>query len=175
MQITRMLTSLKNYTMSLFNGRLFKYVDELMPLLGATLPSPFREELQGISEISGIPLGEIVLYNVFYELFTVCTSVIVEDEEGRMYHARNLDFGLFLGWDGKNQTWLTTENLRPLVVKLTFTRGNRTLFQSINFAGYTGILTGIKKVFLLILKLRPAKNFTLSVFNLIPPNRTRSH
>lgn len=26
--------------------------------------------------------GEIVLYNIFYELFTVCTSIVAEDPSG---------------------------------------------------------------------------------------------
>ncbi|XP_021963900.1 acid ceramidase isoform X2 [Folsomia candida] len=146
MLVSAMLNNLKNYTLSLFGGELFSYVDALMPLLGRTLPPPFRDEMRGMSEISGIPFGELVLYNVFYELFTVCTSILAQDTANDLlFHARNLDFGLFLGWDAKNQTWLTTEFLRPLVIKLTFTRGNRTIFQSVNFAGYIGILTGLKK------------------------------
>ena len=63
----------------------------------------------------GIPEGEVALYNVFYELFTLCTSIIEEDKSGQLYHARNLDFGLFLGWDNKNDTWLMTEKLRKIV------------------------------------------------------------
>ena len=27
-------------------------------------------------------LGEVVLYNIFYEIFTVCTSIIAEDKTG---------------------------------------------------------------------------------------------
>ena len=42
-------------------------------------------------------VGEVVLYNIFYEVFTVCTSIVAQDTNGKMYHARNLDFGLFLG------------------------------------------------------------------------------
>ena len=42
-------------------------------------------------------LGDIVLYNIFYEVFTVCTSIVAHDDKGTMYHARNLDFGLFMG------------------------------------------------------------------------------
>ena len=41
--------------------------------------------------------GEIVLYNIFYEIFTVCTSIVARNENGKMFHARNLDFGLFMG------------------------------------------------------------------------------
>ena len=42
-------------------------------------------------------VGEVVLYNIFYEVFTVCTSIVAQDTNGKLYHARNLDFGLFLG------------------------------------------------------------------------------
>lgn len=69
-----------------------------------------------------VRLGEIALFNIFYEVFTVCTSLVAEDPKGKkiqilfplhfkqtellvnqvsfsgnIYHARNLDFGLFMG------------------------------------------------------------------------------
>jgi acid ceramidase len=47
-------------------------------------------------------------------------------------------------WDVKNHTWLTTEALRPLVVELDFQRGGQTVYKSVNFAGYVGVLTGMK-------------------------------
>uniref|UniRef100_A0A8B9RL50 Acid ceramidase n=1 Tax=Astyanax mexicanus TaxID=7994 RepID=A0A8B9RL50_ASTMX len=89
-------------------------------------------------------LGEVVLYNIFYEVFTVCTSVVAEDLKGNLYHARNMDFGLFMGWDIKNQTWTLTEKLKPLVVNVDFQRKSRTVFKSTGFAGYVGVLTGIR-------------------------------
>lgn len=49
-------------------------------------------------------------------------------------------------WDMKNRTWLITEKLRPLVVNIDFRRNNRTVFKSTNFAGYVGMLTGIRPV-----------------------------
>lgn len=67
-----------------------------------TLPHPYGEEIKGIANATNIELGELVLYNIFYEIFTLCTSIVGEDSNGKMYHARNLDFGLFLGWDLKN-------------------------------------------------------------------------
>ena len=27
-------------------------------------------------------LGEVVLYNIFYEVFTVCTSIVAQDKQG---------------------------------------------------------------------------------------------
>ncbi len=43
-------------------------------------------------------LGEIVFYNIFYEISSLCTSVVAEDQNGNVFHGRNLDFGLFLGY-----------------------------------------------------------------------------
>lgn len=39
---------------------------------------------------------------------------------------------------------MTTEALRPLVVELDFQRGGKTVYKSVNFAGYIGVLTGLK-------------------------------
>uniref|UniRef100_A0A3B4WHA9 ceramidase n=1 Tax=Seriola lalandi dorsalis TaxID=1841481 RepID=A0A3B4WHA9_SERLL len=61
----------------------------LQPLMVDTLPNPFSDEIKGIATVSGIPLGkktqifffnfcnlgEVVLFNIFYEVFTVCTSI----------------------------------------------------------------------------------------------------
>uniref|UniRef100_A0AAZ3PRR4 Acid ceramidase n=1 Tax=Oncorhynchus tshawytscha TaxID=74940 RepID=A0AAZ3PRR4_ONCTS len=82
-----------------------------LPLIVNTLPYPFNEEIKGVATASGVPLGEVVLYNIFYEIFTVCTSLV---------------------------------KLKPLVVNIDFQRGNKTVFKSTNFAGYVGMLTGIK-------------------------------
>ncbi|XP_034455800.1 N-acylsphingosine amidohydrolase (acid ceramidase) 1b isoform X2 [Hippoglossus hippoglossus] len=126
------------------SGRLVELVDVTLPLMAKTLPKPFGEEMKGIADVSGIPLGEVVLFNIFYEVFTVCTSVVAEDDKGNLIHARNLDFGLFMGWDVKNKSWIISEKLKPLVVNLDFKRNNKTVFKSTNFAGYVGMLTGIK-------------------------------
>uniref|UniRef100_A0A8C2JRV4 Acid ceramidase n=1 Tax=Cyprinus carpio TaxID=7962 RepID=A0A8C2JRV4_CYPCA len=138
----------KNTEVKLFNNvHVFYHVSHVSykkPLIVDTLPQPFSDEIKGIAAVSGIPLGEITLFNIFYEVFTVCTSIVAEDFNGNIYHARNLDFGLFMGWDRQNKTWTLTEKLKPLVVNVNFQRGNKTVFKSTNFAGYVGILTGIR-------------------------------
>ncbi|XP_072240939.1 acid ceramidase [Leuresthes tenuis] len=126
------------------SGRLTELVDITLPFMVDTLPNPFGEEIKGIADVSGVPLGEVVLFNIFYEVFTVCTSVVAEDDKGNLLHGRNLDFGLFMGWDIKNKSWTISEKLKPLVVNLDFRRKNQTVFKSTNFAGYVGMLTGIK-------------------------------
>lgn len=109
------------------------------------LPSPYREELNGIADTTGVPLGEIVLYNIFYEIFTVCTSVIAQDDSGHIYHARNLDFGLFLGWNDTTHEWRISEHLRKMVVNVNWIKDGKIVFVSNNFAGYIGIYNGMKK------------------------------
>uniref|UniRef100_A0A8C2ZYY0 Acid ceramidase n=1 Tax=Cyclopterus lumpus TaxID=8103 RepID=A0A8C2ZYY0_CYCLU len=126
------------------SGKLIELVDVTLPLMVDSLPDPFGEEIRGIAAVSEIPLGEVVLFNIFYEVFTVCTSVVAEDDKGNLLHGRNLDFGLFMGWDIKNKSWIISEKLKPLVVNLDFKRNNQTIFKSTNFAGYVGLLTGIK-------------------------------
>ncbi|XP_061536358.1 acid ceramidase [Phycodurus eques] len=125
-------------------GKLIALVDVTLPLIVNTLPYPFGDEIKGIAAASGVPLGEVILFNIFYEVFTVCTSVVAEDAKGNLLHGRNLDFGLFMGWDVKNKSWVLSELLKPLVVNVDFKRNNRTVFKSTNFAGYVGMLTGIK-------------------------------
>lgn len=139
-----LLLNLKNFTSAFFHGRLFKLIDKYLPYMAETLPEPYLSELKGIARVADISLGEITLYNIFYEVFTVCTSLISQKADGSILHARNLDFGLFLGWDTQNHTWSTTEVLRALVVELDFQRNSKTVFKSVNFAGYVGVLTGMK-------------------------------
>ncbi|XP_069833799.1 acid ceramidase isoform X2 [Dendropsophus ebraccatus] len=143
--LTAMIQQIKDLVKFVFHSeKLIDLVDTKLPALVGNLPPPFDEEIKGIADASGLPLGEVMLFNIFYEVFTVCTSVVAEDPSGKLLHARNLDFGLFLGWDVKNNSWMVTELLRPLVVNVNFQRNNKTVFLSTSFAGYVGMLTGMK-------------------------------
>ncbi|TMS23478.1 Acid ceramidase [Larimichthys crocea] len=144
-QLVEMIQAIKDLANAFVpSGRLIELVDIALPLMVDTLPDPFGDEIKGIAADSGVALGEVVLFNIFYEVFTVCTSVVAEDDKGNLFHGRNLDFGLFMGWDAKNKSWIIAEKLKPLVINLDFKRNNQTVFKSTNFAGYVGMLTGIK-------------------------------
>lgn len=130
-----------------FNKYEIQVVDVAFDLLLKTLPEPYRSEIKGVAEVLGISEGEVTLYNVFYELFSVCTSIIEEGPDGQLYHARNLDFGLFLGWDSKNDTWLLSERLRKVVYNVDYQRDGKTIYQSASFLGYVGVLTVVKPPF----------------------------
>jgi acid ceramidase len=111
-----------------------------------TLPAPYPDEIKGIADATGLPLGDLALYNMFYEVFTLCTSIVGQDSQGKMYHARNLDFGLFLGWDTKNDTWLLSELLRPLIINVNYTRSGVLKYKTVTFVGFVGVITGVKPV-----------------------------
>lgn len=96
----------------------------------------YGKELKGISNTTGIKINDIVLYNIFYEIFSLCTSIITKNSNGDVIHFRNLDFGLFMN------------NIIPLLHKLTiqvnFIKNNRIIYKAHTFAGYIGIFSGIK-------------------------------
>ncbi|KAF6083710.1 N-acylsphingosine amidohydrolase 1 [Phyllostomus discolor] len=126
------------------SGKIMQIVDQKLPGLLGNFPGPYEEEMKGIADVTGIPLGEIISFNIFYEFFTICTSIIAEDKKGHLIHGRNMDFGIFLGWNINNNTWVVTEALKPLTVNLDFRRNNKTVFKASSFAGYVGMLTGFK-------------------------------
>ncbi|ELT93716.1 hypothetical protein CAPTEDRAFT_173062 [Capitella teleta] len=126
-------------------------IDNDLGFLVSSMPQPFQDEMRGLSKSSELPLGmfyfltgEVLLYNIFYEAFTVCTSIVAQDANGQLFHGRNLDFGLFLGWDTKLHAWKVTTALKPMIVNLDFQKAGKTIFKTVNFAGYIGALTGFK-------------------------------
>nr|XP_040123702.1 acid ceramidase isoform X2 [Ictidomys tridecemlineatus] len=140
-----LVNSMKNVVNSFVpSGKIVQLVDQKLPGLLDNLSGPFEEEMKGIADVTEIPLGEIISFNIFYEIFTICTSIITEDKEGHLLHGRNMDFGVFLGWNVNNNTWVVTEELKPLTVNLDFQRNNKTVFKATSFAGYVGMLTGFK-------------------------------
>lgn len=70
---------------------------------------------------------------------------------------------VFCRWNTNNNTWVITEDLKPLTVNLDFQRNNKTVFKGTSFAGYVGVLTGLKPVrnrpcLILPAALRPASS-----------------
>uniref|UniRef100_A0A5G2QVG2 Acid ceramidase n=2 Tax=Sus scrofa TaxID=9823 RepID=A0A5G2QVG2_PIG len=114
------VNSLKNMVNAFVpSGKILEIVDQKLPGLLGNFPGPFEEEMKGIAAVTGIPLGHLL-------------------------HGRNMDFGLLLGWNINNNTWVVTEQLKPLTVNLNFQRNNKTVFKAASFAGYVGVMTGFK-------------------------------
>jgi len=100
------------------------------------------EELQGISEESGVAMYLLVAFNVVLDLLMGCTSGGVRSlksnqlsSKAKMLHFRTLDW--------------TMDPLRLVVVQLDFIRSNSStptaiLASSITYVGFVGVLTGLR-------------------------------
>jgi len=143
-KIKELINSAKGFITAFLGEKLVGLLEELLAKLDEKFPAPYNEELKGIARVTGIPLGDIVLYNMFYEVDTVCTSIVAEDPQGKLYHARNLDFGLFLGWNEKTHDWSITEILRKTIINVDWRKNGKTVFKSVNFAGFVGVYNGVR-------------------------------
>ena len=106
-----------------------------------------NEELLGISETARISMYLLVAFNVLLDLFMGCTSGAVrvkdDDQNTRMLHFRTLDWGM--------------DALRKVIVHLDFVEkpGGKVIASSITYAGYVGVLTGVRKGLSVSLNFRP--------------------
>lgn len=115
-----------------------------------------QAELRGISKTTGVSIYLLVCFNVLLDLFMGCSSggAAVRDGnsndgkvgEGRgtkMVHFRTLDWGM--------------PSLRRVVVQLDFVleKDGPVLASSITYAGYVGVLTGVREGLSMSLNFRP--------------------
>ena len=100
-----------------------------------SIRQPYRDELLGFAVSANRTVGEVIVFNVFLDIFThkhnlMCTSVVTEDTHGQILHGRNLDF-LF-------------QIMREMVVVLEFKRNSEIVYTGTSFAGFIGLMTGQK-------------------------------
>jgi len=109
------------------------------PFAKAVLPLLLRrvysreetQEMKGIASIAGLPLHLVIAFNTFLDMMMGCTSGTAPlGQTGEILHFRTLD------WD--------MEELRPLVIQVEFIRGGSIAARAVTYAGYTGILTGVR-------------------------------
>ena len=65
--------------------------------------------------------------NSFFEITPFCTSIVSQSASGRVYHGRNMDFGLAMP--------TLSENLRDIAVDVEFRTAGETAFVVTTFAG----------------------------------------
>jgi len=109
--------------------------NKLGELMLKAFPEEYAEELRGGAEALDIPVGILAFCQLGYELSDACTSIVAQDARGEIYHARNLDFGIGLGF---------TAELKNLTVQLEFQKGGKTQYHMTTYVGFIGALTGVK-------------------------------
>lgn len=103
-------------------------------------------ELVGISKKTGVEMHLLVSFNVLLDLLMGCSSggAVIRDGKGgtKMVHFRTLDWGM--------------PSLRKLVVQLDFKarQDGPIIASSVTYAGYIGVLTGVRKDFSVSLNFR---------------------
>lgn len=126
------------------------YVDVNQDMILNRMPNGYGDEIRGIQKATELEMSSLLAFNLGYEIMGFCTSVTAQDTNGHMYHGRNLDFGLFLGFNAsagpnENFQWTNTDLLRQITVTTDFTRGGQILYSSVSYVGYIGLLTGVRK------------------------------
>jgi len=98
-------------------------------------PQDLGEEIQGCAEALGVDYGWVALLNLGYEVSDACTSIVAQTNDGKMLHARNMDFWAGMGF---------TDTLKQMAYQAEFQKGGKLVFHATIFAGYVGILSGMK-------------------------------
>lgn len=115
------------------------------------------EEVRGISKTTGIDLYLLVAFNVLLDLFMGCTSggVRTQDSGGqsRMLHFRTLDWGM--------------DPLRSVIVQLDYVErpDGPIIASGLTYAGYVGVLTGVREGLSISLNFRPCHDGSTRVAN----------
>ena len=102
-------------------------------------PTYIKDEMTGIAQMTKRNVGLILIINLFYELVSGCTSVVVQNlNDKSIWHGRNLDFDI--------------PQLQDIALSVRFiTRRNNNndtldvVYEGITYAGYIGLPTGLKK------------------------------
>ncbi|EDQ86590.1 uncharacterized protein MONBRDRAFT_10877 [Monosiga brevicollis MX1] len=143
-QISDMVYQVIDLLPSYLREKVMAALDQGADKILDAFPEDFGDEIRGIANATGIDVGALIVYNIAYEIEGGCTSLVARDGQNRTFHARNLDFGLFFGWDKANETWALTEKLRPLLFNARIWKGGKVMYNATYFAGYVGLLTGMK-------------------------------
>eukprot|EP01123_Difflugia_compressa_P013157 TRINITY_DN5945_c0_g1_i1.p1 TRINITY_DN5945_c0_g1~~TRINITY_DN5945_c0_g1_i1.p1 ORF type:complete len:493 (-),score=99.21 TRINITY_DN5945_c0_g1_i1:32-1510(-) len=98
-------------------------------------PYELSQEIRSCANQMGVPYGWIALFNLGYEVSDACTSIVAQTMDGKIYHARNLDFWAGMGF---------TETLKDMTIQVDYQKGGKTVFTVTTFAGMVGTLSGIR-------------------------------
>lgn len=105
-----------------------------------------QAELKGISKATGVKMYLLVCFNVLLDLLMGCSSggaAVGAAKGSKMVHFRTLDWGM--------------PSLRRVIVRLDFVlrEGGPVFASSITYAGYVGVLTGVREGLSMSLNFRP--------------------
>ena len=83
--------------------------------LDTIFDEPYPGELRGVAKAINMTLPDVILLNLVYDLTAYCTSIVAQDNQGDIYHARNLDYN-------------NADVLRNISVHIDFLRNGKQLY-----------------------------------------------
>jgi hypothetical protein len=92
----------------------------------------YFEEVDGMAYALEIDTPYIMFMQYVYEFSAFCTSSVVRMKNGTIVHDRNLDFAF-------------SPVMRNITYIGRFMDGDKYLFDGVMFAGYNGVMTGMRK------------------------------
>uniref|UniRef100_A0A7I5E911 N-acylethanolamine-hydrolyzing acid amidase n=1 Tax=Haemonchus contortus TaxID=6289 RepID=A0A7I5E911_HAECO len=132
--------------------------------LNRFFPDEYAGEIRGIARASGLPLGHIVSMNILYDILAFdrkhildmgCTSIVAQNENGTIFHGRNLDYGL-------------SDLLKNVTIIVDFTSGHgkdaKIVYSGVTFALSSTLLTGQNDAFTLSLNARYSGPYIYNIF-----------
>lgn len=94
----------------------------------------YLKEIDCISNYCDYSSDQILIANLYYDIVKfafACTAFSFEKDQ-RIWHARNLDW------------WTENDVLKKYTKIFNFTKGGQTVFQSVGWVGFVGVLSGLK-------------------------------
>lgn len=138
---------------------LLPYIWDIGADIQSYFPPEFAGEMTGIAKAMGLEVGTVVAMNLIYQIEHIgqscdtsnttgpvpncppkkkvshepgfCTSALVPNAAGTMFHGRNLDWNIPLP-------------LRNLMVDVDYQMGGKTIFTGSQLVGYVGLMHGVR-------------------------------
>ncbi|KAJ7460731.1 beta subunit of N-acylethanolamine-hydrolyzing acid amidase-domain-containing protein [Mycena latifolia] len=124
-------------------------------LLRRVHSSEETKEIRGISKLTGVPLHLVVAFNTFLDLFSGCSSGGARVTDAGTGHASGVVHFRGLDWE--------MEPLRKLIICVDYVRDGHVVARAVTYAGYVGVLTGVRSGLSLSLNYRPRLDSPSSV------------
>lgn len=128
--IARFITPIKSYQAPAIAKHFLEAIPEIIP----HIPQALMAEMQGIADASTQSFEDILLLNLFPEMFH-CTAITATGDatsEGELYHVRVLDYS-----SGKG--------LQDTAVLAIFNPNEGIPFLNVTYAGFVGCVTGMNQ------------------------------
>ena len=107
---------------------LFKSLERIFSL---SYDEEFNSEVAAWSELIGVRVGRILVWNYLYELLHMCTSIVTQSPIGKIFHGRNLDYPF-------------TDLAAQLFYQGNYYKNGKLLFTADAIVGISVIVTGVR-------------------------------